>query len=153
MEGRTDPNRARQGGIEQIASRWHAVRLHVPFSCTPGVIPYYLTCWHVAEEVNAAMGWAIAIRHAEHFLCDHDEWGRCRESSAEIKVDECRRRQRQVTLQCTREVHGFTWTSGYMEGLSTGRKRCFLAGKDYPEELRVLPRWDNRRKLKTTRRH
>ena len=60
------------------------------------------------------MGWAIAIRHAEHFLCDHDERGRCREFAAEIKVDEGRRRQRQVTLQCTREVHGFTWISGYM---------------------------------------
>ena len=42
---------------------------------------------------------------------------------------------------------------GYMEELSTGRKRCSLAGKDYPEELRVLPRWDNQSKLETTRRH
>ena len=40
-----------------------------------------------------------------------------------------------------------------MEELFTGRKRCLLAGKDYPEELRVLPRWNNQSKLKTTRRH
>ena len=153
MEGRTDPDHARQVHVEQIASWWHAVRLHVPFSRTPGVIPYYLTCWHVAEAVNAAMGRAIAIRHAEHFLCDHDERGRCRECSAEIKVDECRCRQRQVILQCVCDVHGFTSISGYMEELPTGRKRCLLAAKEYPEELRVLPRWDNQSKLKTTRRH
>ena len=151
MKGRTDPNRARHVGIEQIASWWHGVRLHVPLSCTAGVIPYYLTRWHEAEEVNAALGWAIAIRHAEHFLCDHGEWGRCRECSAEIKVDERWRRQRQVLLQCVCDVHGFTSTSGYMEELPTGRKRCLLAGKDYPEELRVLPRWGNQSKLKTTR--
>ena len=30
MEGRTDPDRARQVGIEHIASWWHAMRLHVP---------------------------------------------------------------------------------------------------------------------------
>ena len=108
MEGRTDPNRARQVGIEQIATWWHAVRLHVPLSCTPGVIPNYLTCWHVAAEVDAAMTWAIAVRGAEHFLCDHEERGRCREAAAEIKVDEGRRRQRQVTRQGIGEVHGFT---------------------------------------------
>ena len=153
MEGRANPGRARTVEIEHLASWWHGVRLHVPLWCTPGVIPYYFTCWHVTDEVNAAMGWAIAIRHTEHFLCDHDEWGRYRECSVEIKVDERGRRQRQVTLQCTGEVHCLTWISGYMEELSTGCKRCLLAGKDYPEELRVLPRWDNQSKLKTTRRH
>ena len=69
MKGRTDSNRARQAGIEQIASWWHAVRLQAV-----RVIPYYLTCWHVAEEVNSAMGWAIAIRHSEHFFCDHERF-------------------------------------------------------------------------------
>ena len=151
MKGRTDPNRARQAGIEQIASWWHAVRLHVPFSCTPGVIPYYLTCWHVAAEVDAAMTWAIAIRDAEHILCDHEERGRCREAAAEIKVDECRRRQGQVPLQCIRQVHGFTWIGGYMEELSTGCKRCLLARKLGPEERRVLPRRPHCPRLSSTR--
>ena len=140
MEGRTDTEHLRHVHMEQIASWWHAVWLHVPSSCFPGMIPYYLTCSHVAEEVNTAMGRSIASWHAEHVLCDDDEWGRCREYCTEIKIDEFRRRQGQVPPQCIRQVHGFTWIAGYMEGLSTGCKRCLLAGKLAPEELGVLPR-------------
>ena len=77
MQSRTDPNRARQSRIEQIASWEHDVRLHVTLWRTPRVMPYYLTCGHVAEEVNAAMGWPIVIPHAEHFLCNYGEWRRC----------------------------------------------------------------------------
>ena len=108
MEGRTDPGHARQVHIEQIASWWHAVRLHVPLWCTRGVMAYYLTCWHVAEAVHGAMGWVIAMRHAEHCLCDGEEWGRRRECCAEITVGECGRRQRLVDVQCIHGVDGIT---------------------------------------------
>ena len=77
MQSRTDPNRARQSRIEQIASWKHGVRLHVALWRTPPVTPDYFTCGHVAEEVNAAMGWPIVIPHAEHFLCNYGEWRRC----------------------------------------------------------------------------
>ena len=97
------------------------------------------------------MGWAIVIWHTDHHLCDDDAWARCRECCAEIKGDESRRRQRQVPVQSIREVHGITWIGGCTEDLSTGNKRCFLAGKLGPEERPVLPRRQHWHRLSSTR--
>ena len=89
MQSRTDPNRARQGHIKQIACRGHDARVNITLERTARMMPYHITRGQVAEEVDAALGRPIMIRHAEHFLCSYDEWRRWREQPPRSKFTKC----------------------------------------------------------------